>query len=52
VAVAAAVWDQKGCNALADQDAIKTITFRINGGYVGLAEREEWLLKTKAVWKP
>jgi len=52
VAVAAAVWDEKGCNALADQDAIKTITYRINGGYVGLAEREEWLLKTKAVWKP
>jgi putative chitinase len=50
VAVAASVWEQKGCNPLADQDAIKTITFRINGGYAGLALREEWLLKTKAIW--
>jgi putative chitinase len=50
VAAAAAVWDQKGCNALADEDAIKRITFRINGGYVGLAKREDWLLRTKAIW--
>jgi putative chitinase len=50
VAVAAAVWEQKGCNPLADQDSIKTITFRINGGYAGLAQREDWLRKTKAIW--
>jgi putative chitinase len=50
VASAAAVWEQKGCNALADEDAIKLITRRINGGYVGLAQREEWLRRTKAIW--
>jgi len=50
VAAAAAVWDGKGCNALADEDLIKPITRRINGGYVGLAQREEWLRRTKAIW--
>ena len=50
VAAAAAVWDGKGGNALADEDLIKPITRRINGGYVGLAQREEWLRRTKAIW--
>lgn len=45
-----AEWDEKGCNALACADDIKTITRRINGGYNGLAERRQWLAKCKRTW--
>ena len=48
--VAAAEWKAKGCNALADQDAIRAITKAINGGTIGLAERMEWAKRTKFVW--
>jgi len=48
--VAAAEWSAKGCNALADQDLINSVTKRINGGLIGLAERKEWLKRTKAIW--
>jgi putative chitinase len=51
VAIAAAEWVAKGCNALADQDDIEKITRAINGGLIGLAERIEWAKRTKAVWK-
>ena len=50
VEVAAAIWDAKACNALADQDNIEAITKKINGGTVGLPERQQWLVRTKAVW--
>lgn len=50
LAVAAAEWRSKGCNALADQDDLRRITRAINGGYIGLAERGEWLKRTKALW--
>lgn len=50
VAIAAAEWVSKGCNALADQDDIKAITRAINGGLIGLASRIEWARRTKAVW--
>jgi putative chitinase len=50
VAVAAAEWLAKGCNALADQDDIQRVTRAINGGLIGLRERTEWLRLTKAVW--
>lgn len=40
----------KRCNALADADDLVGITRRINGGTIGLAERRDWLHKTKAVW--
>jgi putative chitinase len=49
--VAAAEWDSKGCNALADKDSIYSITKAINGGLIGLAERTEWCKRTKFIWK-
>jgi putative chitinase len=51
VKVAAAEWTSKGCNAMADDDKIRAVTYAINGGYIGLAQRAEWLAKTKFVWK-
>ncbi len=48
--VAAAEWSSKGCNAMADQDAIRAVTKAINGGFIGLAERTEWTKKTKFIW--
>jgi putative chitinase len=48
--VAASEWSSKGCNEPADQDAIRTVTKRINGGLIGLAERIEWTRRTKFVW--
>jgi len=33
-------WNRKGLNALADADDIDTITKRINGGLIGLADRK------------
>ena len=50
VKVAAAEWQQKGCNAKADADSINLVTRAINGGLIGLAERKEWLRRTKALW--
>jgi putative chitinase len=48
--VAVSEWVAKGCNALADKDNIRAVTRAINGGLIGLAERTDWLKKTKAVW--
>lgn len=50
VKVAAAEWQQKDCNDKADADSITQVTKAINGGLIGLAERKEWLRRTKAVW--
>ncbi|HQO28599.1 MAG TPA: lytic enzyme [Accumulibacter sp.] len=50
LAVAASEWSIKGCNALADQDDIRKITRAINGGQIGLADRMDWLVRTRAVW--
>lgn len=36
--IAAEEWAEKGCNALADADKIVSITIKINGGKIGLAE--------------
>ena len=52
LAIAAAEWLAKGCNAFADQDDIRKVTRAINGGLIGLSERIEWLRLTKAVWLP
>jgi len=48
--VAAAMWDNKGCNRKADSDSLNAVTKAINGGLIGLADRKDWLKKTKAVW--
>lgn len=48
--IAAWEWDEKKCNDPADDDNIKLVTRRINGGLNGLSDRQEWLRKTKAVW--
>jgi putative chitinase len=50
LAVAAAEWAARGCNAHADQDNIQRVTRAINGGLIGLGDRTEWLRLTKAVW--
>ncbi|OYW74359.1 MAG: hypothetical protein B7Z37_18110 [Verrucomicrobia bacterium 12-59-8] len=49
--IACEEWKEKGCNLLADQDDLKAITKKINGGLIGLASRQDWLTKTKKVWK-
>lgn len=50
LAVAASEWSSKGCNAFADADDIRKVTRAINGGLIGLAERTEWLKRTRAIW--
>jgi putative chitinase len=47
--IAAAEFESKGCNPLADQDNLTQVTQRINGGQVGIAERRDWLLRVKAL---
>ncbi|HEX9173190.1 MAG TPA: lytic enzyme [Telluria sp.] len=51
LAVAAAAWAAKGCNALADQDDVRALTRRINSGDTGLAERIEWTRRARLVWR-
>lgn len=48
--VAAAFWQDKQCNALADADDIVGITKKINGGLNGLDDRKAWLAKCTAIW--
>lgn len=52
VAVAAACWywQSKKLNKYADLDDIKSVTKRINGGYNGLKDREEYLERAKKVF--
>ena len=50
LAVAAAEWASKGCNAHADVDDIRKVTKAINGGLIGLSDRRERLRLAKAVW--
>ncbi|MBN8504633.1 MAG: glycoside hydrolase family 19 protein [Burkholderiales bacterium] len=47
--VAAAEWDRKGCNLLADQDSLHRVTRAINGGLNGLGDRHDWLMRVKAL---
>lgn len=49
--VAAAVWAAKDCNALADRGDVEALTARLNGGTVGLAERQEWARRAALVWR-
>lgn len=44
---AGAVWAWKGCNVHADQDSLVGVTRSINGGVIGLADREAWLQKVR-----
>ena len=48
--IAAEEWNAKHCNAFADKDDIRHVTHKINGGYIGLPERRQWLHKTKRIW--
>jgi putative chitinase len=48
---ALAEWTAGNLNAKADADDISSITKRINGGYNGMADRQQWLAKIKPVIK-
>lgn len=48
--VAAATWNDKGCNELADSDNLDQLTRRINGAGNGLAERGEWCRCAGRIW--
>ena len=48
---AAFYWKSKAINPYADLDDIKTVTYLVNGGYIGLAERTRMLDAAKSVWK-
>lgn len=47
VAVSCWYWSQRGLNKRADEDDLKGVTKRINGGYNGLQSREELLKRAK-----
>ncbi|WP_086933815.1 glycoside hydrolase family 19 protein [Agarilytica rhodophyticola] len=47
VAAACWFWQSRGLNQLAEQDDIKQITKKINGGYNGLDDRKEYLVRAK-----
>lgn len=47
--VALAVWKWKHCDAPADVDDVRLVTKAINGGQIGLRDREAWLVKAKQV---
>jgi putative chitinase len=49
VHIACDFWAQACCNALADKDDLRAITLKINGGYIGIAERGKVLARAKAV---
>jgi putative chitinase len=50
VHVAAATWQRKGCNELADADDLSGLTRRINGADNGLAERTAWCRSANEIW--
>lgn len=43
------IWAAKKCNVYADADNLREVTRRVNGGYIGLKERSDWLAAAKAV---
>jgi predicted chitinase len=47
VQLACAYWQRKGLNGWADKDDIKAVTYRINGGYNGLKDRQAYLDRAK-----
>jgi len=48
--IAAAYWQENGLNKLADDNNLKAITKRINGGYNGLQHRIEEFKKAASIW--
>lgn len=45
-------WTDRGLNPVADRNDIRAITKRVNGGYIGMADREKWFDKVWAELKP
>jgi putative chitinase len=45
--IACEFWKSRSLNALADQDDEVAVTWRVNGGFIGLAERRKSLIRTK-----
>lgn len=43
-------WDTRKLNALADKDDLRGITKKINGGYNGFIDRQNWFRKAWAIW--
>ena len=50
LAAATADWAARGCNQAADHDDVAEVTYLINGGAIGLADRIIWTGKTRAEW--
>jgi putative chitinase len=48
--VACAYWDSRALNTFADADDLRAITKKINGGYIGLDDRQKLLDRAKAIW--
>jgi len=48
---AAEYWKDRNINRAADRDDVKAVTRAINGGYNGLADREQYLAKAKKALK-
>lgn len=49
VHIACDFWAQACCNAAADADDLRAVTLKINGGYIGIAERAILLTKAEQV---
>lgn len=45
-------WTKDGLNTFADRNDIRTITLRINGGFIGLDDREDWFNKVFKLLEP
>lgn len=43
-------WTKNDCNAFADRDDIVGLTRHINGGLIGLADRQAYLRRARIVW--
>ncbi len=48
--IACLYWKERGLNAFADQNNIREITRRINGGFNGLADRQKLFARAQDLW--